>query len=89
MMILAGTSEIEEGDEVKAPRQVQAVQVQYADVYGEVVRGSIVGMHTFVQVSGFPCEKGTEVEEAGLVVWGGKDAAGKTVGCGWMIKVEQ
>jgi hypothetical protein len=89
MMILAGTSEIEEGAEFRAPKQVEAVQSQYADLYGEVVRGSMVGMRTFAQVSGYAIEKGTEVDEASLIVWGGKDAEGKVVGTGWMIKVEQ
>jgi hypothetical protein len=89
MMILAGTGEIDEGDEMRARRQVQAVQSQYADVYGEVVRGSMVGMHTFAQATGFACEKGTEIEEANLVVWGGKEVGGKLVGCGWMVRVEQ
>ncbi|KIW08218.1 uncharacterized protein PV09_01146 [Verruconis gallopava] len=89
MMLLAGTNEIEEGDEMKASKQVQAVQVQYADLYGEVMRGSIVGMHTFSQASGWASERGTEVEEASLIVWGGQDGERNTLGSGWMIKVEQ
>jgi hypothetical protein len=88
---LAGTrlELVGEEDRVKPPKRVQAVQVQYADPYGEVLRGSIAGMRTFGQVGAWACENGSEVEEAGLIVWGGKDANGKTLGSGWMIRVEQ
>jgi hypothetical protein len=78
-----------EEDRVKPPKQVQAVQVQYADPYGEIIRGSHVGLRTFSQAGAWACEKGSEVEEAGLVLWGGKDASGKTVGSGWFISLHQ
>lgn len=89
--MIAGTrlEIVGEEDRVKPPKQVQAVQVQYADPYGEIIRGSHVGLRTFSQAGAWACEKGSEVEEAGLVVWGGKDAHGKTVGSGWFISLHQ
>jgi len=76
-----------ESEEEAAPKQVIAVQLQYADIYGDIVK-SDSEEHAFVQHEGFAFAQGTEVEAASLVIWGGKDTSRKPLGTGWMIRVE-
>lgn len=66
------------------------VKCKYTDARGEeVVKETGDGNKGFGSRSAFAAAKGTEVDGASVVVWGGVDADGRVLGDGWFITVER
>lgn len=66
------------------------VLYKYVDTKGEEVTGELSRNHQGVgKRRNFAVAKGTEVDGATAVVWGGVDADGQTLGDGWMITVDR
>lgn len=66
------------------------VGCRYTDTRGEVVGGKDDGgIKGFGARGGFAAARGTEVDGASVVVWGGVDAGGRVLGDGWLITAER
>lgn len=66
------------------------VQCKYTDTRGEeVAQDKDSGIKGFGSRGGFAAAKGTEVDGASVVVWGGVDAGGRVLSDGWLITAER
>ncbi|KAB2576594.1 Kelch-type beta propeller [Lasiodiplodia theobromae] len=68
------------------------VQYQYMNEDGDIVPdrpASLAGTKGMDARIGFAATKGTEVEGASVIVWGGADESGKILDNGWMITVDR
>lgn len=68
------------------------VEYRYEVARGETVQGELPGRPGVKGVgprAASAAAKGTEIDGASVVVWGGKDPGGRTLGDGWLITVER
>lgn len=65
------------------------VACKYTDTRGEVLAPEKSGIKGFGSRSEFAAAKGTEVDGASVVVWGGVDAEGRILSDGWLITAER
>ncbi|KAL5388373.1 hypothetical protein DPSP01_002949 [Paraphaeosphaeria sporulosa] len=65
------------------------VGCRYMDTRGDELAQEKSGIKGFGSRSGFAAAKGTEVDGASVVVWGGVDAEGRILSDGWLITAER
>lgn len=66
------------------------VRCRYTDMRGEeVVKEEGDGSKGFGSRAGFAAARGTEVDGASVVVWGGVNAEGRVLGDGWLVTAER
>ena len=65
------------------------VACKYTDTRGEELAPEKSGIKGFGSRSEFAAAKGTEVDGASVVVWGGVDAEGRILSDGWLITAER